>query len=282
MSTYSGHTARIGEQAGGVLYSQWSEFCRLRLVVLDRRDTDSIHDLRVASRRLRATLGLFFPFISGKALKTLAKDVQKITRALGHVRNIDEAILYFDAQSASLPLLSAELRRARDTESKAVVRSLKAFECRETDRVMREAVAGLTGGAERAGIDQRLAAYLSETSLRRYRQLADLLAPATSPENVEGRHRLRIAIKKWRYLLEVAGQLCGQDYGATLAVLKEYQTLLGSLNDMVEFAALSARLMLPAQESHEIRVALERDAAVYLTRFIELAASQPLQYTVCL
>lgn len=269
----------LAEQSGIVLISQWNEFCRLRTEVLGHLDTDSIHDLRVASRRMRAMLGLFLPFIAAKPVKTLSKEIRRITRALGHVRNIDEAIIYFNASSVHLPVLTGGLCRIRKKEVRAVTRILKAFPCRDMDRSLRKAVAKLVGRRPGDGNEERLSTHLSETSAQRYQSLHALLVPAAIPENVEMRHRLRIAIKKWRYLLETIGQVCGQDYGDTLELLKEYQTVLGSLNDMVEFGLLSARLALPEEELHEMKNALERDTARYIARFAEIASSRPIEYT---
>jgi hypothetical protein len=51
---------------------------------------------------------------------------------------------------------------------------------------------------------------------------------------------------------------------------------------MVEFAALCDTLILPLHESEKMSAALARDSAKYLTRFIETAATRPLQYTFSL
>jgi CHAD domain-containing protein len=282
MSTDAIHTAGIGEQAGIVLFSQWHEFCRLRKTVLGQCDTDSIHDLRVASRRMRATLGLFAPFISGKSVKALSKEIRRVTRELGHVRNIDEAIIYFSASSTPLPALEERLRTVREKEIRTVIKVLKRLPRQDMARMLRKAVAGLSGRSSQDSIDLELPPYLSEISIQRYQAVYDLLAPASMPENRAMLHGLRIAIKKWRYLLETIGQVCGQDYGATLETLKEYQTVLGSLNDMAEFAVLSDSLGLPPEEAKEIKAALERDSEKYLARIIEIAASRPIQYTFLL
>jgi CHAD domain-containing protein len=273
------YTTGIGERAGVVLFSQWGEFCDLRKLVLKLGDTDSIHDLRVASRRMRATISLFAPFIAAKAVKNISKEFQRVTRELGRLRNIDEAVIYFGAIPAPLPVLNKMLPAARKEEMKAVREVLKLFPRQKMDRMLRKTV------AELAGIpydDQTLPVYLSKKSIQRYQAVYDLLVPATIPENMETRHALRIAIKKWRYLMEALGQVCQHDYSAILETLKEYQTLLGRLNDMVEFKALSNSLGLPQHESEEIATALARDTVAYLARFIETAAARQLQYTFSL
>lgn len=276
MKTHAKHTARLGEQAGIVLFSQWNEFCDLREIVLRRGDIDSIHDLRVASRRMRATIGLFAPFIAGKTAKRTSKVLRRVTRELGRLRNIDEALIYFSALPERLPVLCGLLPVVRKKEMGVVTDVLVPFPRQEMDRMLREAVADL------AGIpcdDQALPAYLKKKSVQRFQAVQELMVPATDPENREGRHGLRIAIKKWRYLLETICQVCGQDCGAQLEALKGYQTLLGSLNDMVEFGALCETLELPTQEREKIAAALARDSAAYLARFIETATARPLQYT---
>ncbi len=272
------HTAGIGERAGSVLLSQWNEFCRLRTSVLGRCGTDDIHDLRVASRRLRATLGLFAPFISAKTVKILSGEIRRVTRQLGHVRNIDEASIYFNSLPASLPVLAKRLRTLRQKEIAAVIKALKQFPCRDMGTLLRKAAAGLAGSATNNSVDQSLPAYLSDTSIQRYQVLHDLLAAALIAENHVLRHRLRISIKKWRYLLESVGQVCCQDYASTLELLKEYQTVLGSLNDMVEFSALSDTRRLPQEEREAIKISLEQDSERNLALFIEIATSRPIQY----
>ncbi len=275
MRRKAAHTAGMGEQAGAELFSQWNELCRLRTLVLSRGETDSIHDLRVASRRLRATIGLFASFIAGKAVRRLSKELRRITRKLGRVRNVDEALVYFGALPVTLPKLTGMLGTARGQEVKAVAAVLKSFPLQDLDRMVREAVAALAVIPADA---PTLPVYLSETSIRRYQAVYDLLLPATVPEDVATRHALRIAIKKWRYLLETLGQVCRQDYSAALENLKEFQTLLGSLNDLIEFGALCHTLNIPGDEQEAVSAALAGDAGKYLASFIEAVASRPPQY----
>jgi CHAD domain-containing protein len=228
---------------------------------------------------MRATLGLFAPFLPAKSVKILSREIRRVTRELGRVRNIDEAGIYFSLLPAPLPVLTGRLRKARQKEIAVVIKALKRFPCRNMTGILRKAAARLAESSLNDSIDQGLPAYLSDTSIQRYQALHDLLTPALIAENRDLRHRLRIAVKKWRYLLETAGQVCGQDYVATLDALKEYQTVLGSLNDMVEFKALSNTLRLPQEERQVIKAALKRDTERHLASFIEVAASRPIHYT---
>jgi len=175
-----------------------------------------------------------------------------------------------------LTKLIEALHTARRDEMKAVASVLGSFPVPEIDRVIREAVSGL---AVLPADDQQLTVFLSDISIRRYQAVYDLLLPATIPEDVETRHELRIAIKKWRYLLETLGQICRKDYSAALYTLKEYQTMLGSLNDLIEFGALCDTLNIPDDERQVVDATLAEDAGKQLARFIEAVATRPPQYT---
>lgn len=274
------HTVKPVEQAGVVLLFQWAEFCRLRTVVLSGGDVEAIHDLRVASRRLRATLALLAPYLPGKSTKRFARKIRAITGALGHVRNIDEALLYFRGRSAPVPKVTAGLEKLRKKAFRAVVRILEKFSCQDRECALQTLVERLTAQLTAKGAQRALLDYLQESSSRRHRQVLAQMAAAGGPENVEGRHRFRIAIKKWRYLLETVGLITGGDYDELLTTLKSYQTVLGTLNDMVTFAALCRGLKLSADEKKAVRAALNADTASNLAAFGRLLSRHPLDNAI--
>lgn len=276
MNAETVHTARIGEQAGGVLYAQWDLFCRLREQARDRPDLETIHDLRVASRRLRATVGLFAPFMAGGKPGRIARELRQMTRSLGRLRNLDEAQAYFGLCADDQPLLKSKVAAARGAELKRVAEELKSFPRQKLDRLLRKGVETLS---ESPGDAADLQGYLTTTAFKRFQAVHDLLPPAMAAGNVAGRHALRIAIKKWRYLLETAGTVFRHDYTAPLELLKEYQTLLGTLNDLEEFGRLLAEYELPEAEREVAVGHLRQDGADFLERFLTLAADRPPQYT---
>ena len=58
------------------------------------QDIEYIHRMRVASRRLRAALPLFFSCIPEKKYRVWMLEIQKITRALGEARDTDVQIAF--------------------------------------------------------------------------------------------------------------------------------------------------------------------------------------------
>jgi CHAD domain-containing protein len=94
--------------------------------VLDLDDIERVHDMRVATRRLRAALEIFAPCFPRKRLRATLKEVKAIADALGERRDRDvaiEALVEFGAHvgsadrigvAALIETLRAEQRQANE------------------------------------------------------------------------------------------------------------------------------------------------------------------------
>ena len=71
--------------------------------VLDVSDIERVHDMRVATRRLRAALEIFEPCFPKKQFKSTLRDVKAIADALGERRDRDVAIAALEEFAAALP-----------------------------------------------------------------------------------------------------------------------------------------------------------------------------------
>jgi CHAD domain-containing protein len=65
--------------------------------VLDLEDVERLHDMRVATRRLRAALEVFRPCFPRKAYRKALKPLKALADALGERRDRDVAIAYLSA-----------------------------------------------------------------------------------------------------------------------------------------------------------------------------------------
>ena len=114
--------------------------------VLDTKDVEGVHAMRVSTRRLRAALEVFAVCFPRKEHKRLLREVKALADALGERRDPDVAI-------GALTNAAAELTQAED----AGIASLTA-ELREDQR---RGNAGLEQALERVGaghLEARLAA----------------------------------------------------------------------------------------------------------------------------
>ena len=70
--------------------------------VLDTRDIERVHDMRVASRRLRAVLEIFAPCFPQSEFKGVLRDVKQLADALGERRDPDVHIAALRSFSRAL------------------------------------------------------------------------------------------------------------------------------------------------------------------------------------
>lgn len=275
--------APLLERSRGVFFAHWEELLRLRRAVIKTSDLDDIHDLRVASRRFRAVLELFSPFAPKGPKTEIKKSVRDLTRVLGGLRNIDEAQLFFRSHLQPEPSTGSTLFRALSTlraeELKRIRKTLKAFDHRTLDRMAREVVERLTEESVTERHTISLLAYFSEVSIRQYLPIHRLLGGVTAPGQRASRHALRIAIKKWRYFFEIIAPILDRDYTPILELLKEYQSILGRMNDIAEFEALLGNLKLPRDERKHAEAALLSEDTRLLESFTECIERSPLTYT---
>src|SRR5438552_8011133 len=71
--------------------------------VLDVDDIERVHDMRVATRRLRAVLEIFAPCFPGKAHRAALRDVRRLADALGERRDPDVQIAALEGYAAAAP-----------------------------------------------------------------------------------------------------------------------------------------------------------------------------------
>jgi CHAD domain-containing protein len=275
--------ATILERSKSVFASQWEELLRLRQAVMKTSELDDIHDLRVASRRFRAALELFNPFTPKGSYKELKKNVRGLTRVLGGLRNIDEAVLFFQSRTLTgLPSdsgLFRTLAKQRTRELKRIEKALKKFNHHTLGHSVRRIVAALNEDSITGRHNVSLTAYFSDVSMGLHLQVHQLSAGTTVPGHRASRHALRIAIKKWRYFLEIIAPILDRDYAPLLDRLKEYQSILGKMNDIAAFEVLLGNLKLSHADQKYFEATLKAEDSRLLEGFTELVELKPLTYT---
>ena len=199
-----------------------------------RGDVGALHQARVASRRLREALPVMAAAAGGELHRGLARDVKRVTRALGAVREMDVALQEFEKDAdlrrwATVPvdrvrrhLTSERARRERAMQAKLAGVSLKRFEQR---------ILGLAKRAE-TGSPRPWESVLIARLRRRAKWLAEALHATGTMYAPDLIHQVRIAGKKLRYALELAHGAAGAPVGREIAALKRLQDLLGRLRDL--------------------------------------------------
>lgn len=211
-------------------------------------DSEEVHDMRVATRRMRAAYRVFEEFLDTKTFKPFIKMLRRTARALGAVRDLDvfreKTQRYLDtlpdARKGELaPLLAmwqAEYERARKEliawlDDDAYARFKTEFgEFLQTPGVG-AAPSQTSDGEPRP---HRVREVLPIIALRAWANVhayADLVA---QPDvSVERLHQLRIASKGLRYTLEFFADVLGEEVQPLIEQIRRLQDHLGNLQDAV-------------------------------------------------
>jgi CHAD domain-containing protein len=118
--------------------------------VLDTSDVERVHDMRVATRRLRAVMEIFAECFPRKEHKRLLKEVKALADALGERRDRDVAIEAL--RRAASELTATERPGLRHLQDELRVEQERA----------NDALAGLLEEVDRGGLHERLLALAVE------------------------------------------------------------------------------------------------------------------------
>jgi CHAD domain-containing protein len=122
--------------------------------VLDTSDIERVHDMRVASRRLRAVLEIYEPCFPRKQLHSVLSDVKALADALGERRDPDVQLAQLDEFASAVKLadrpgvevFAERVRAEQGTANQTLSAALAELE--DTD--LRGRLAALAGSAEEA------------------------------------------------------------------------------------------------------------------------------------
>jgi triphosphatase len=247
-----------GEALAGiqlVLRSRLDEMCEFRAAALDWSDVEGVHDMRVASRRLRSAMADFEPYVRRRT--TPRKRVKEIAQALGAVRDEDVAIAALEelktqaeARSDGIELITRE-RRERQTRARTALEKI----------ITESAVAKFQGEflewLDRAG---RMPAARSvrkttpfaaktfrqvgvEVITHRAHQLRDAGGGLYHPLKTKPLHRMRIMAKRLRYAIELLAPCWSEELAQFAKEAARMQAALGGLHDCdVWIADIGSRL----------------------------------------
>jgi CHAD domain-containing protein len=229
------------EGAAKVLRVRFKEIVELYQTSADFSDVDLIHDLRVATRRLRSALRDFAPLLEKTSFKLIKKDLKKIADALGKVRDEDVAVGALEkllAESESVAIkeeIEILLQKRKTWRETAQAKLTERFTGKKIDDLRK-------GFAEK--LDKTLHSKKPQISFKEFgksvidknlREFENLLSALYSPFEVDELHRLRLRAKRLRYALKIFAA-CWEDECKQFAKkISEMQTLLGDLHDCDEW-----------------------------------------------
>jgi len=199
-------------------------------------DPEELHQLRVAARRIEATLGLFKHQLPPRLVHA-RQGAKGVLRALGAVRDLDVQLAELRQYCSALPsaerAAAAPLRSRLEEEQAHTRQRMLGMLDSEATRHWLESLdhASANCAAANAPAAPLAATVIPERVRGRFRKLRKAVRKLDSRSTMEEYHAVRRRAKQLRYAIECGSSMLGKPAEETLKVLRRLQDRLGGQQD---------------------------------------------------
>lgn len=245
---------------------------------IDGVDIEALHDMRVATRRMRAAFGVFGDEYSPKSIKPILKGLRRTGRALGEVRDLDVFMEKANHYLTSLPPeKKADLdplfhiwQEQRSAGRERMVSYLESDPYHKFLFVFSDFLTNLNSGITAKNVPEKgsqvpvtpdmPSTVQSAVPLLVYTILASVNAydQILHNANITQLHALRIELKRLRYTLEFFNEVLGAEANDVIKAIKILQDHLGDLNDANVACNLLSDILIDWENLHGSSPLLER------------------------
>ncbi|MHB1136371.1 MAG: CHAD domain-containing protein [Coriobacteriia bacterium] len=282
-------TTDLGIAAPALLLAKAEPLFRLEEAARGGTDMDAVHDMRVASRRLREAMRLLAPIYPGREFRRWQRQVRDITRMLGPVRDADVFIDDFSRMARDLKdggkraaaFLIGRRMGLRERDLERLKRGLGHLDLEASRRSFAKLARSATNGPTAS---RPLAEFARAAIAERADVVAEAQPLALEESRVLEQHALRIDYKRLRYAVEVFAPCYGDGFDALHTTLTSFQDALGNLHDLhlfaeavrdPETARAAKRAGVATADLEEIAVKLDERARAEYRAFRSLADEWP-------
>lgn len=227
-----------------ILEAKAQSIFALEKTVRSGKDAEALHDMRVASRRLREAMEIFQACYEPTAFKKHYRAVRRVTRTLGTARNLDVCIDFLsglrkhvqeEGEQEVVSYLLSQQKKERKRAHKKMVRKMDKLDLKGLEKSLCAFFSNPVSDRE-AEENQDMASRARTIVKDRLENVFGYREAIEDEPDVDALHQMRIATKKLRYTMEtlyIAFDHNGFDkiYGA----VKGLQERLGNIHDLDVF-----------------------------------------------
>jgi CHAD domain-containing protein len=240
-----GRSAPASEHVAAALRAQYEAIVRHDPGTRLGGDPEELHQMRVATRRMRAILRAARPLLDRDWVQALRAEVGWLGGALGPVRDLDVLV---DHLRADAHVLGEDDERA----FLVLLRSLEAEHAADratmVEALREPRFVALIDMLDAATLQPRFvpgAGSLRHLAAREFRRLRKTVRALGDDPADADLHAARIAVKRARYAAELAERSVGKDAAAVIRDAKDLQDILGDHQDAAVAEARIRALVKP-------------------------------------
>ena len=191
---------------------------------------EAIHDLRVATRRLLALVDMLRIISPHPRLQKLRRTFKNQLDSLDDLRDTQVMLVDVSETIEDVPELMLFLNYLAKRETRLLkltakgIRSFKITNVRKRLDSTRKALFKMRNEVQQQKVLLQIVDDAYETILRRFRRIEP-----THPATI---HRVRIAFKKFRYMVEIVHPLVPNFPEANFKNMHDYQDMMGAIQDL--------------------------------------------------
>jgi CHAD domain-containing protein len=198
-----------------------------------RYSEEAVHDLRVATRRLISTLELVDRLHPEANLRKARRTLKRQLELFGPLRDVQVQLLTIEKMLPSFPELEefsqvlAKRERQLKQRLRLELKRLKTGKLRKSIATAASQLATLPNTPAMRRQHRAEAILAIETAFDRVIERKQAITP-TDGASI---HRMRVAFKKFRYMVEALGPLRGHTTGKQLKAMNAFQGSMGDIQD---------------------------------------------------
>ena len=233
------HSSDPQEWLAGVLRDRFREVLAERDTALDPAETEGIHAVRVAIRRLRSVIRDFAEIVEGFPLRDVRKDLARLADTLGEVRDTDVAIEALEKlrKKAGNPEIAKTIdgfiERYRDKRSKAFEKLRPRLSGPAIEKLAMRFEKALNSALAQRSLfaTSNFEGAKDEIISNRVDDFMKLADSLYDPNQISRLHRLRISAKHLRYAVELFASSAQAEKNEIAGEVAKMQSYLGTLHD---------------------------------------------------
>lgn len=211
------------------LDARWDKYKTQLKLCQSEFSEEAVHDLRVAVRRLLSLLILLRVVMHDPRIKKMRRALKDQLDELDDLRDVQVMLADASENINSIPVLQPFLESLQKREKKLLRKARKEIMSLKIARLSKriQKLGKMLASSELPDLEITLFSAIDEAYAvvnQRY-ELVDAGQPATI-------HRLRVAFKKLRYMIEIIHPILRGSSTEYLKRLHDYQTAMGDIQDL--------------------------------------------------